>query len=190
MPIFRRRKKEEEKPVDKKLSEIPEDVQEEIKKIKDAVEGERVPSLPVPESGLEVETKLEQEKQTEIKREIEKRQPEYAPLFVKIERYKDILNTLNEIKAGLIAIRDVVSLSNELQRLMIDMTKMLNSTVNKVDTKIIELDEEFLRPKGYEEELPQPMTPDVENLGVVVDDLKSKIERLKSEIDTNLHKND
>jgi chromosome segregation ATPase len=147
-----RRKKEEVTPKSTELEEV-----------KKAVEGEK------PEVEAEPE-KLPPEPET------------YAPLFVKIERYKEVLNLLSEIKTTIVTLKNAFSVINELEKLRSETMKTIQASLNRVDTKVLSLDREFLRPKGYEEELPEHFEPEVENLSVIVEDLKSQVEKLKSKI--------
>ncbi|HDJ96724.1 MAG TPA: hypothetical protein ENG45_01485 [Candidatus Aenigmarchaeota archaeon] len=155
MPIFRRKKEEE----------IPEKVEgeEELERIRKAVEGE--------------ESKVE----TPVEEKVEVKEEKYAPLFVKIEKYAEILRMLNDIKNTLSTLKNGMKMLDEIEKIRKEVKEILTSSLNRIDARIVSMDQEFLRPKGFEEEFPTPMQPEVEHLQTVVDDLKAEIERLKSE---------
>lgn len=176
MVFFRKRKKTEE------------DIQE----IKNVVEGKKIAEKieekpkeekieePIEEVPVEVEKPVEEEKVVP-KKELKK--PGFAPLFVKIERYKSVLDAINEIKTTVMMIKNALGIQKQIEELRNENRGLLESAVNKVDKKVLTLDSEFLRPSGYEEEFLPPVH-ETEGLETVVDDLKEQIESLKSELKT------
>jgi len=175
MVFFRKRKKTEE------------DIQE----IKNVVEGKKVIEKiaephgkiieePTEEFPIEVEEPVEEEKPI-LEKELKK--PEFAPLFVKIDRYKSVLETINEIKNTIITIKNVLSVQKQIEDLRNENRTLLESAIEKVDRGVLVLDSEFLRPRGYEEEF-LPPAYETEGLEGVVDDLKKQIDSLKSELKT------
>lgn len=111
-------------------------------------------------------------------------QPAFAPLFVKLTRYKQILNTLSSLKMSVNLIRNQLLILNELDRLKEENMKLLNSAVNKINDRLSKLDSEFMRPSGFMEEVPEMQMQDVESLESTLVDLKSQIEHLKSEVES------
>ncbi len=176
MVFFRKRKKTEE------------DIQE----IKNVVEGKKITEKieekpkeekieePTEEVPVEVEKPVEEEKPVP-KKELKK--PAFAPLFVKIDRYKSVLDTINEIKTTIMMIKNALIIQKQIEDLRNENRVLLESAVDKVGKKVLTLDSEFLRPRGYEEEF-LPPAYETEGLEGVVDDLKKQIESLKSELKT------
>lgn len=179
MGLFRKRKPKEE----------------DVKKIKEAVEGKKLPEEVVkkPEEIEEVSEKVPEEIKEpvekipveepapEISKEIKK--PSFAPLFVKLDRYRSVLDTLNELKSIVMTVKRSLDVQKQIENLRDENRKLLETTINQIDEKISSLDSEFLRPKGFEEELPPPVYK-TESLQGVVGDLKQQIEDLKSELKT------
>lgn len=164
--------------------------EEEIQEIKDVVEGKKTEKLEEkPKEEIEEPTEevpVEVEKPTEEKKPMQKKElkkPEFAPLFVKIDRYKSLLDTLNEIKTTVMMIKNALNVQKRIEDLRNENRGLLESAINKVDKKVLTLDSEFLRPKGYEKEF-LPPAYETEGLDTVVDDLKKQIEGLKSELKT------
>ena len=176
MVFFRKRKKTEEN-----IQEIKDVV--EGKKLTEEIEGkpgEEKIEEPTEEVPIEVEKPVEEEKpipKTEL------RKPAFAPLFVKIDRYKSVLDAINEIKTTIMMLKNALSIQKQIEDLRNENRTLLESAVNKVDKKVLTLDSEFLRPSGYEEEF-LPPAYETEGLETVVDDLKEQIESLKSELKT------
>ena len=113
----------------------------------------------------------------------EEKKPTFAPLFVKIDKYRSVLNTINDLKTTVIMIKNALALQKEVEGLRDENRRMMEAAINKIDKKIVVLDSEFLRPEGFEEEFP-PQIYETEGLEGVVTDLKKQIEGLKSELQT------
>ncbi len=109
--------------------------------------------------------------------------PAFAPLFVKIDKYRSVLNSINDLKTTIIMLKNALYIQRQIEGLRDENRKFLELAINKIDKKIVSLDTEFLRPKGLEEEFP-PATFETEGLEGVVGDLKKQIEGLKSELKT------
>lgn len=112
--------------------------------------------------------------------EVKEERPAFAPLFVKLDRYRQILMLLSELKTTIAAIKNTFTVLNELKKIEDESTKLLQKAVDKVDKKLVALDTQFLRPSGFEEEFPT----EAEELGDVLSSLKSEVEQLKSELQT------
>ena len=80
-------------------------------------------------------------------------------------------------------LKNALAIQRQIEGLRDENRKFLELAANKIDKKIVSLDTEFLRPRGFEEEFP-PATYETEGLEGVVDDLKKQIEGLKSELKT------
>ena len=111
----------------------------------------------------------------------EEKKPGFAPLFVKIDRYDSVLNLLNDLKATVMMVKNAIVVQKEIERLAEANRKMIEDSVNKINDKLIRLDSEFMRPKGFKEQFKTSGTkPGLES---VVDELKSQVEDLKSELE-------
>jgi hypothetical protein len=173
MVFFGRKKKEENVEEIRGLVEgtqVPEDAPE-------MIEGEAIPEE-IPKPATIEEKRREEEKQPELQRK-----SGFAPLFVKIDKYRSILSSISDIKTTLIMIKNAFMIQKEIEGLRDENKKMLELAISKLDKKIITLDSEFLRPTGFEEEFPSQI---YESGGIegVVDDLKKQIEGLKTELKT------
>jgi len=169
--IFFRKKKEEEA----------------VEEIKDIVEGRKVPEVipqpPIEEKIPEVEKPVTVEEKPAPPVTEEPEKPVFAPLFVKIEKYRSVLNSINDLKTTVIMIKNAFSIQKQIDSLRNENRKFLELAIKKIDKKIVSLDMDFLRPQGYEEEFPPPIY-EAGGLEGVVDDLKKQIEGLKSELQT------
>ena len=152
-----------------------------IKKIK---KKRFVPPVKVKEISdmLEMKAPLaEQKKEYKTK---EPSKPTFAPLFVKLTRFKEILSTLKYLKTTVNSIKRQLSVLNKLEKLKEENLNLLNSDIKKVSDQLHKLDSEFTRPSGYIEDIPELQMQDVESLESTIVDLKEQIEQLKSEVET------
>lgn len=163
--------------------------EEEMKKIKKAVEAKDIPekeSEMLPENLPELPGQMP-EMPERIKPEIPEITPQEptvsAPLFVKIEKYRNVLNTLNDLKTTVLMLKNALVVQKELERTRDENVNLIQSGINKIDKKLLALDAEFLRPRGYIEQLPTHIH-ESEGLEGAVDNLKSQIDDLKSELET------
>ncbi len=148
----------------KKLKDETEDIKE-IKKIMEELH-------PVPELPPELTPIPEEEK-------MPKRQS--APLFVKIERYGTLLSTLNNLKETIYMLKHAFEIQKQIEGLKDANREVIESAIAKIEKKILDLDNEFTRPPGYESEY-HIASSEAENLNEVLTDLKKKIYDLKSEL--------
>jgi len=69
-----------------------------------------------------------------------------TPLFVKVERYKDILNNINEIKTLLSGIQNILSILEEIEQLRLEGINTLRITMQRLERNITKLDLGFTKP--------------------------------------------
>jgi len=112
----------------------------------------------------------------------EKERPAFAPLFVKIDRYRNILNALGQLRTSIVMIRNSFSTLNELEKARFETLKLIEEAVGRVENKLSALDSELLRPAGHHPEI-SPEYQDVETVQATVADLKGQIEQLKTELE-------
>lgn len=159
--LFFKRKKEEE-------------TMKDIKEIKEVVEKE----IPSQEPESTEEKPVKEEKLPKIE---EPKKPSFAPLFVKIDRYKTVLNLLGEIKEGIILLKNSLTVQKQVEDLLDENKSIVNGVIEKLEKRILSLDSEFLRPSDYEERSFQPRY-EPGTLENVMSDLKTQLETLKSEL--------
>jgi len=74
--------------------------------------------------------------------------PESVPLFIKLERYKNIMQTISEIKETVARLRSAFNVFSEMEKMRTENLNLLGSAIQKVETRISELDTEFQKPVG------------------------------------------
>ncbi len=107
-----------------------------------------------------------------------------APLFVKIDRYKQILGTISGLKTSLVIVKKSLAMLEQIEKLRATTIDVVTQSINKVDQKIGSLDNELLRPTGYHD--PGEGTSeyqDARSLESTISDLQEQIEQLRSDLD-------
>lgn len=177
------KKKFDDRPVD-----IPSDI-EEIKRIVNNPTNVRMSQVRQPEEsdqpvwrgarGEWAQTPVDkwgQEPQPEVA------QPAYAPLFVKIDRYRSILSSLGTIKGTIGLVRNSFAALSELDKARQQTMGLIQSALEKIDKKLGALDNELVRPTGFNTQASPEEYQDVHNVEATVADLKGQIQQLKNEL--------
>ena len=104
---------------------------EEIKNIMEEKPTEFPGLLPSPEPTFQ-----------EVKRDIS------APLFVKVEKYREIISGVQEMKIFISGVRQLFNILNDLESVRGDAIKIMRATLQRLEKGVLEIDTELLRPRG------------------------------------------
>lgn len=116
-----------------------------------------------------------------IKKEPEK--PAFAPLFVKMDRYRQILTTIGNLKTALMIVKNSLATLQQIEKVRDDTFHIVNDIVEKMDDKLISLDNDLLRPAGFHDvSASSEEQQDIRGIEATVSDLQGQIEQLKSEL--------
>jgi len=113
----------------------------------------------------------------------EEEKPAYAPLFVKINRYRGIISSVIYMKNALKVLLNSFAILKELDRVRDQTNGVVNDTLNGIEKKLIELDNDLIRPTGFNMEAPSDDYSDHHNVEATVSDLRSQIKQLKNELE-------
>lgn len=116
-----------------------------------------------------------------IKKEPEK--PTVAPLFVKMDRYRQILTTIGNLKTSLMIVKNSLGTLKQIEKVRDDTFSIVNDVIEKMDDKLIDLDNNLLRPAGFQgSDETSEEQKDIRSIEATVADLQGQIEQLKSEL--------
>ncbi len=105
-----------------------------------------------------------------------------APLFVKIEKYRELVKNVQELRTFVSGTKQAFTILNEIENIRKDTLNILRTTVQRLEKRLAELDSMMLRPRGI------PFEPhEVEEVGHVEDglmDLQKQISALRNELQT------
>ncbi len=127
----------------------------------------------------EVEIKAEEVKPEtqEVAFEEPEEKPKFAPLFVKIDRYREVLGLLEKGASEAERLRELLGLLREVESTRAEVEAKLKETVSSLSETLRKLDEEFVRPEGMEEagERKEFRSVDTEELRKVIKELGEKL---------------
>jgi histone H3/H4 len=141
-------------------------VSEEVKQVPLQLEEKGGEKVNLPEEKPEPEEKIKTE-------EIRK----FVPVFVKLEKYEEILNTIAGVKGILNLLKDSFSIFEENERIRREAVEAIKENVEEIEKKISSLDSILLRPVEYEEKEFR-----AEEVKDTLSVLRSQIEKLKQEL--------
>ncbi len=75
---------------------------------------------------------------------------ETAPLFVKVDKYKEILTSIQEMKIFISGTKQIFNVIYELESIRGDALKILKATLQRLEKSVAEIDTDLLRPRGFE----------------------------------------
>ncbi len=108
---------------------------------------------------------------------------EFAPLFVKVGRYKETLETIENLENYLRGMSKLFDLVNELEKIRVMNITALNKMYQKASITASKLYSGLLKPKGMKFEGDLESKVEMDKLEEVVSDLNNELTNLKNEIE-------
>ncbi|MBI3190318.1 hypothetical protein HYZ41_01290 [archaeon] len=112
------------------------------------------------------------------------RQPEDqgTPLFVKVDRYKEVLTTIHEMKLFISSVKQMFAVLRELEAVRSDAINIMNATLHRVEKSVLEMDADLLRPKGVSLNDMGIATTEAHHLEDTLTDMQKRIDELKDQL--------
>jgi len=104
-----------------------------------------------------------------------------APLFVKVEKYRELLSGLQEMKLFVSSVKDIFSIMQEVESIRSDALNVLKVTVQRLEKSVIEIDTELLRPRGMTTPLTQGES-EVRHIESSLSELQQQLVELKRDL--------
>jgi len=102
-----------------------------------------------------------------------------APLFIKIERYREVLENIDKLKVGFQNIENVFKIKGNIDRLKSETDALLEKSIKKFAEISRKLDQEFSNPQSPEN-LTKPIRS--EKIDEHVNQLRDELTRLETRI--------
>ncbi|MBI5332082.1 MAG: hypothetical protein HZB65_00760 [Candidatus Aenigmarchaeota archaeon] len=77
-----------------------------------------------------------------------------APLFIKVEKYREIAASVNEMRSFISGIKQIFLVMNEIQEVQQGSINILRASIQRLEKNMEWIDKALLKPAGFEE-LPQ-----------------------------------
>lgn len=107
---------------------------------------------------------------------------ESAPLFVKVEKYEEILRNVREMMAFVSGIKQLFAILNEIESVRSDAIKIMRATVQRLEKDMIQIDSELLRPKGVEVGEKEPGEAELYHIEDSLSDLQKQLATLRRDL--------
>ncbi len=109
-----------------------------------------------------------------------------APLFVKVEKYRDVISLIQEMKVFISGIKQLFNILQELENLRMDAIKIMKATIQRLERRVVEMDNELLRPKGFD--VPEllhagPAEPEESQVEDSLNELQDELAKLRKELE-------
>ncbi|MBU5688338.1 MAG: hypothetical protein KQA41_02120 [Candidatus Aenigmarchaeota archaeon] len=118
---------------------------------------------------------------TEQPKEIQQIEKKGVPLFVKLDKYKSILDILNDMKSILFFAKNTINVQKQIEMLLEENKKLLEDAIAKLDQKLLYLEKELTKPGLYETKI-EEQKEEIKDFDKVLEDLKKQIESLKGDL--------
>ena len=158
----------------KKIEEEPVGLQEPVRLQKKKIEEEPVG---LQKKKIEVEERPTTESKIE---EIPNR--DFAPLFVKIGKYGETLDTLQNLETYLNGMAKLFDLVNKLEKIREENISTLNEMYRKASETAFKLSSGLLKPRGMKLEGREESRAEIDALDSVISNLNRELENLREEI--------
>jgi len=108
------------------------------------------------------------------------------PLFIKVDKYRDIIKNIRDLKSHILNIRDALDVLDDMQKEINNGIEIAHKTLDELNIIISNLDSFFLRPQGIEPHMeedelePGRMAPgEVQNY---MTDVHTQLQRLRAQL--------
>ena len=128
---------------------------------------EPIASKPLPHEIIDLEKMIEET-------------PKIAPLFVKIEKYKEILESIQKLRISLKNMQFLLSFKEQIKKIDTEADELLLKSIQNFSQTTNEFSMNFAIPRGVRY-IPKP--PVEERIDSSVSDLGAKITKLREELD-------
>jgi len=105
--------------------------------------------------------------------------PKHAPLFVKIDKYKEILENMQMLKANLYELQKLLSIREKIEKSKSDSDVIIEKALEKLTDTINKLNREFTIPKRLKPYVKGVKTTKVDGF---ISELDAEIRKLRDEI--------
>ncbi len=103
-----------------------------------------------------------------------------APLFVKIDRYKELLSYLHLLRLGMTNLKDLMGVLKTTQEMLKETNSAVELTIEKTDAYLSSMDSELLKPKGLDIDIEDDSKR--MEMRMTLEELNIHLEKLRQEV--------
>lgn len=103
-----------------------------------------------------------------------------APLFIKVDRYKEMLSYFGALKNDIETLKQLGNVLNSTQEMFLETNNAITATLEKTNKIIEALDAEMGRPQGLN--IDMGIEAKRAEMKVSLNELKAQLDKLKSEV--------
>jgi hypothetical protein len=145
---------------------------EDLEKIKRAVSAkpvyEPLGAQPLPHEVIDLEKMIEET-------------PKLAPLFIRIDKYKQILSNIQELKQSINRLLDMLALRKEIHRMNSETDDKLEKALQKISSSTSDFSRDFVNLRGVKQFVREPPKEAADG---TISKLGEEIVRLKEELES------
>lgn len=105
--------------------------------------------------------------------------PKLAPLFIKIDKYRDVLENIQKLKTILNDINNLLKLKKEIEKIRKDSSKTLEKNIRNFIDTTNKLDREFIIPRPMR---PYVKTEKTQKIEGFISEMQEELARIKEEL--------
>jgi len=115
--------------------------------------------------------------------------PKSPPLFIKVNKYGDIIKNIRDLKSYILSLRDALDVLEDIHKEVTNGIEIAHKTLDEVNIIVSNFDSLFLRPQGIEphmeeEEVARSGGASSGEVDNYVKDVYGQLEKLRSQLKT------
>ena len=105
----------------------------------------------------------------------------FAPLFVKVEKYREILESINRMKMVIVNLQSIIEVQNNIRTLRSQVDEELHKEIAQLNEVIQNLDTQLVRPKAVEPYI-MPKPSETAKMQGYVSELEGELSKLQDQL--------
>lgn len=107
------------------------------------------------------------------------------PLFIKVDKYREIVKNIRDLKSNIMNMRDALDVLAEMQKEVANGIEIAHKTIDGLNGVIANLDSYFLRPQGIQHHMEDDVGPGAVDEGEIENQMKDvygQVEKLRAQL--------
>jgi polyhydroxyalkanoate synthesis regulator phasin len=113
---------------------------------------------------------------------VQRKEQMIAPLFVKVDKYRELLTTVHEMKLFVSGVKQIFNILQDLENVRTETLKVMRASVQRLERSVLEMDTGLLRPRGVDFSEMIESETEVRHIEDSLTDLQNQIASLRREL--------